>query len=150
MSDLVQHKNLHNREFLIFIRESQSYAKCLFDYVFQDLKDRHITINNWLSLLILLMTTVSLCIHAGGSEGDSECQRQRGQTDGSAWENQTEKPLRQADYCILECFLNIKQTEDFKRDNPATYFFKCWGHLGCSLHNSILKQEYKLLNVFPV
>ena len=131
MSDLEQHKNLHNRGILqLFIWEPQRYTKCLLDYVFQDLKNRHITINNWLSLLIPLTTTVSLCIHAGGSEGDSECQRQRGQTDGSAWENQAEKPLRQADHCILECFLNIKQTEDFKRDSPTSYFSSVGDILG--------------------
>lgn len=58
---------------------------------------------------------VYLCVHAGGSEGNSECQKQRGQTDGSAWEDQTEKPLRQADHCILVLFLqfsNIKQNKD--------------------------------------
>lgn len=53
-----------------------------------------------------------LCIHAGGSEGDSECQRQRSQTDGSAREDQTEEPLWQADHCILvSYFPNIKHRE---------------------------------------
>lgn len=63
-------------------------------------------------MLLVVMAALSLCIHAGGSEGDSECQRQRSQTDGSAGEDQTEEPLRPTDHRILPLFRLIKCLSD--------------------------------------
>lgn len=72
---------------------------------------------------------VCLCIHTGWSEGDSECPRQRSQTDGSAWTDQTEESLRQADHCIHALFLKCSSIKIHTMlQQPPVYCRQQLGH----------------------